>query len=150
MLRDWLSVPSHRNAFGARHPLFLPLGRKTKTQSGTTLPVVLSETTYTYDSLGRLETVNTMVRDGLAVDSNTAVAGNQPETTTQYYDLLGRMDYTELPNSVVEDFTFDNMDRLAVMRHYQSDSNNANLADNVLKDMFDYSYRADGKRTGLT
>ncbi len=116
------------------------LGRKTKTESGTTVPAVLSEATYTYDSLSRLKTINTVKRDGSAIT---------PETTTQNYDLLGRMDYTELPNSVVEDYTFDNMDRLDIMRHFQSDSNNANLADNVLKDMFDYSYRADGKRTGL-
>ena len=38
------------------------LGRKTKTQSGTTLPTVLSEVTYTYDLLGRLSTVNTVKR----------------------------------------------------------------------------------------
>ncbi len=35
------------------------------------------------------------------------------------------------------------------MRHFKSDTTNGNLADNALKDIFDYSYRADGKRTGL-
>jgi YD repeat-containing protein len=125
------------------------LGRKTKTQSGTTGTVVLSEVTYSYNSLGQLRTVNTTTRNGVAVDSNATVAGDQPETTTHFYDMLGRMDYTELPNAIVEDYTFDTMDRLDVMRHFQSDANNANLTDNVLKDMFDYSYSADGKRTGL-
>ena len=57
------------------------LGRKTKTQSGTTVPVVLSEITYTYDLFGRLSTVSTVKRDGAIVDSNTSLAGNQPETT---------------------------------------------------------------------
>jgi RHS repeat-associated protein len=90
-------------------------------------------------AIADMKTVNTTMRDGLS----------QAETTTQYYDLLGRMDYTEIPNSVVEDYTFDNMDRLDVMRHYLSDANNANLSDNALRDMFDYSYRADGKRTSL-
>ena len=88
---------------------------------------------------GRLSTVNTVRRDGAIVDSNGATAGTPPESTTYHYDLLGRMDYTEMPNSVVEDYTFDNMDRLDVIRHYASDGNNANLTDNVLKDIFDYS-----------
>jgi RHS repeat-associated protein len=127
------------------------LGRKTVSRAVvSSVPGTASEVTYTYDPLGRLKTVNTTIRDGLPVDSNTALAGDQPETTTHYYDLLGRMDFRELPNSVVEDYTFDNMDRLDVMRHYLSDTNNTNLADNILRDMFDYSYRADGKRTGLS
>ncbi len=50
---------------------------------------------------------------------------------------------------MVEDYVFDNMDRLDLMQHFQSDSNNADLTDNALKNMFDYSYRADGKRVGL-
>ena len=65
-------------------------------------------------------------------------------------DLLGRPNYTVMPNAVVEDFTFDNLDRLDVMRHYQSDSNNAILTDNVFKDEFDYSYQADNKRSSLS
>ena len=101
---------------------------------------------YTYDPFGRLKNVKTTIRDSVEVDSSQE-PGIQPETTTQFYDLMGRPDYTELPNSVVEDYTYDKMDRLDAMRHYQSDSNNANLTDNLLKDMFDYSYSADGKRT---
>ena len=120
-----------------------PLNRKTRIWAGgvgSTATTALSDITYTYDFLGRLATVNTVKRDGATTPTESAI---------YHYDLLGRMDYTEMPNAVVEDFTFDNMDRLDVMRHFQSDANNANLADNVLKDMFDYSYRADGKRTGL-
>lgn len=109
-----------------------------------------SRVMYGYDALGRLATVNTVVRDGTLVDSNGTEAGSPPESTIHHYDLLGRMDYTELPNSVIEDFTFDKMDRLDVMRHYQSDSNNAELTDNLLKEMFDYDYRDDGKRIGST
>jgi RHS repeat-associated protein len=115
------------------------LGRKTMTQSGTSDSAVLSEERYTYDTLGRLATIQTTLRDGLV----------QSDKTTQHFDLFGRMDYVELPNSVVEDYQFDNMDRLDVMRHFKSDGNNADLSDNVLKDMFDYSYRADGKRTAV-
>ena len=126
------------------------LGRKTHVRTMVpTVSGVASESVYAYDSLGRLASVSTTLRDGLPVDIDPTLAGNQPETTIHHYDVLGRMDFTELPNSVVQDYTFDNMDRLDVMRHFQSDANNANLADNVLRDTFDYSYRADGKRTGL-
>lgn len=126
------------------------LGRKTNVRTMVpTVSGVATEVVYAYDSLGRLASVSTTLRDGLPVDVDPTLAGNQPETTIHHYDILGRMDFTELPNSVVQDYTFDNMDRLDVMRHYQSDANNANLADNVLKDIFDYTYRLDGKRIGL-
>jgi YD repeat-containing protein len=126
------------------------LGRKTKTQSGTTLPTVLSEVTYTYDLLGRLSTVNTVKRDGAIVDSNGAGAGTPPESTTYFYDLLGRPDYTIKPNSVVEDYTFDAMDRIDIQRHYALDNGNVNMTTPFLKTEFDYTYRADGQKTGLT
>ena len=90
-----------------------------------------------YDALSRLTTLLTVRRDGLPVDSNATQPGNQPEATRYHFDLLGRPDYTELPNGVVEDYVFDNMDRLDLMQHFQSDSNNADLTDNALKNMFD-------------
>ena len=124
-------------------------GRKTKTLSGTSSTTVLSEVTYGYDALSRVASVLTVRRNGVLVDSDATQAGSQPEATRYHFDLLGRPDYTELPNQVVEDYLFDNMDRLDVMAHYRSDTNNADLTDNALKDMFDYSYRADGKRVGL-
>ncbi len=131
------------------------LGRKTSVSAylrdgrGDLLSAPSSVVTYTYDTFGKLKTVKTTVRDGAVVDVGPET-GIQPETTTQFYDLLGRLDYVELPNSVVEDFTFNKMDRLDAMRHYQSDANNAILTDNLLKDMFDYDYSLDGKRTTST
>ncbi len=65
-----------------------------------------------YDALSRLSGVLTVKRDGALVDIDSAQAGNQPEATRYHFDLLGRPDYTELPNGVVEDYVFDNMDRL--------------------------------------
>ncbi len=115
-------------------------GRRTKTLSGTSGTTVLSEVTYAYDALNRLSTVLTVRRDGELIDSDVALPEKQPEATRYYFDLLGRPDYTEMPNGVVEDFVFDNMNRLDLMRHFKSDSNNADLSDNVLKDIFDYSY----------
>ena len=125
------------------------LGRKSKIQSGTSLPTVLTEVTYKYNALGRLSTVNTVLRDGMIVDSNGTDAGTPPESTTYFYDLLGRVDYTTLPNNVVEDYTWDAMDRIDVMRHFLSDTDNTNLTDNILKTEFDYTYRADGRKTKL-
>ncbi|MFN7627330.1 MAG: putative Ig domain-containing protein, partial [Pirellula sp.] len=125
------------------------LGRKEKIQSGTSLPTVLTEVTYSYDARGKLSTVNTVLRDGVIVDSNGTDAGTPPESTTYFYDLLGRIDYATLPNDVVEDYTWDEMDRIDVMRHFLSDANNANLTDNILKSEFDYTYAADGKKSEL-
>ena len=75
------------------------LGRKTRTwagEVGSTALTALSDITYTYDGLSRLSTVNTVRRDGAIVDSNGATTGTPPESTTYHYDLLGRMDYTEM------------------------------------------------------
>jgi hypothetical protein len=33
-----------------------------------------------------------------------------------------------------------------MLRYFESDSDNADLSDNAPKGLFDYSYRADGKR----
>jgi RHS repeat-associated protein len=136
------------------------LGRKTQCRTvvstvsdppfGVVPTNVLTEITYTYDLLGRLATVNTVRRDGALVDSDDSLPGNQPESTIYHYDLLGRMDYVEKPNSMVEDYTFDIMDRLDMLRYFESDSDNADLSDNAPKGLFDYSYRADGKRVGVT
>ncbi|XZE20921.1 putative Ig domain-containing protein [Pirellulaceae bacterium SH449] len=105
---------------------------------------------YAYDILGRLRTVSTTVRDGVPVDVDPIVPGDQPERATYFYDLFGRMDYTEMPNGIVEDYKFDLLGRLDVMRHFQADNDNRNLTDNALLAIYDYEYRADGRRVGLT
>jgi len=64
--------------------------------------------------------------------------------------LLGRPDYTIKPNSVVEDYTFDAMDRIDIQRHYALDNGNVNMTTPFLRTEFDYTYRADGQKTGLT
>jgi RHS repeat-associated protein len=120
------------------------LGRKTQCRTVvSTVPTdILTEITYTYDLFGRLSTVNTVRRDGALVDSNGAAPGTPPESTTYFYDLLGRPDYTLLPNGVIEDYTFDAMDRMDLMAHRRA-------SDNAVLASYDYTYRADGKRTGL-
>jgi RHS repeat-associated protein len=117
---------------------------------GTVANQVLSEIGYEYDLMGRLARVNTIRRDGTAIDTDASLPGNQPESTTYHFDQLGRPDYTELPGGIVEDFEFDNLDQLDFMRHVASDTNNTDLTDNALLDLYDYEYRADGKRESLT
>ena len=97
-----------------------------------------------------MASVSTTIRDGANVDVDTVTPGDQPETTEHFYDLLGRMDYSVLPNDVVTDYTFDNMDRLDVMRHLESDSDNTDRSDNLEKAKFDYSYKDDNRRDELT
>jgi RHS repeat-associated protein len=126
-----------------------PVGRLTRT-TALVAGVLLTEIGYTYDALGRLETAATVRRDGLLVDSDPMASGNQPETARYHYDLLGRLDYVELPHGVVEDYSFDHLDRLDQMAQFAADGDNTNLADNPVKAEYDYSHRLDGKRSRLS
>jgi RHS repeat-associated protein len=126
------------------------LGRKTKLQAGVDAPAILSVIDYKYDALGKLATVSTVVRDGEIVDGNGLSEGTPPEATLYRYDLFGRLDYTAMPNGIVEDYTFDAMDRMDAVSLYKSDANNENLTDNTILSLIDYRYRQDGKRTGAT
>jgi RHS repeat-associated protein len=126
------------------------LGRKTRTfTEPTAAATVITDVTYQYNSLSRLSRVTTVTRNGQPVDSNTSLAGNQPEVTNYFFDLLGRMDRTELPGGVVEDYTFDAMDRLDKIAHFQSDADNTDLSNNPRRALFDYAYLADGRRSQL-
>jgi RHS repeat-associated protein len=128
------------------------VGRQTRVwtaaNAAPTVPVL--DTRYTYDTLGRLSVVQTVTRDGLPVDVDPATPGNQPETTRYYYNLLGLPTRAELPNSLVEGYTFNNLNQLTEVAQYRSDSDNTNLSDNPKVAEFDYTVRPDGKRTGLT
>lgn len=44
-------------------------------------------------------------------------AGNQPEVTDYVYDLLGNLDQVGLPNGVVSDYDYDNLNRLSSFRN---------------------------------
>ncbi|MBA3354293.1 MAG: RHS repeat-associated core domain-containing protein, partial [Blastocatellia bacterium] len=90
-------------------------------------------THYGYDILGRLASVK---ED--ATPSNTADATLDTEHA---FDLQGRMDITALPDGVVTDYDYDALGRLDT----QTDKNSGGqtLAS------YDYTVRADGKRTGL-
>lgn len=70
--------------------------------------------------------------------------------TSCSYDLLGSLDAELASNGLYKDYVYDNMQRLQALTHYRTDGTLADLAD--LSDdprvvRFDYTVRADGRRT---
>jgi len=63
---------------------------------------------------------------------------------------LGNLDRTDLPNGVIEDYVYDDLNRLDVLTHYAPDATPEDLSDNDKLAEFDYTVRADGKRTAAT
>ncbi|MBA2115005.1 hypothetical protein HOV93_21770 [Planctomycetes bacterium FF15] len=51
---------------------------------------------------------------------------------------------------VIEDYVYDELNRLDVLTHYAPDATPEDLSDNDKLAEFDYEVRADGKRTGVT
>ncbi|QDU42481.1 tRNA(Glu)-specific nuclease WapA precursor [Symmachiella dynata] len=98
--------------------------------------------TYSYDALGRLKTVSTVRRNG--VDLNTA------EVTTYSYDLVGNLSRVDYANGMITTYEYDALNRLDVMTHYSPDETPENLADNDKLAEYDYTVRADGRRTAVT
>ena len=106
-------------------------GRKTSTIVGT-LANPQRTTTYDYDSLGRLKTVT------------------ESTLQTKYqYDLIGNLDRVDLPNGTVEDYVYDSMNRLDKLVEYAPDGTPNDLSNNPKIAEYDYTVRADGRRTGL-
>jgi RHS repeat-associated protein len=108
----------------------------------------IEDTHYTFDALGRLATVEVYERNGVVIDTDAGTAGNQPETTRYGYDLLGNLRREQKANGVVSDYVYDSLNRLDVLTEFAD--NNANgvydSGDQLLT-QFDYSLRADGKRS---
>ena len=123
------------------------LGRKTEMKvfaTGVDPNTAMPErvTTYGYDLLGRLKTVSE--------DLDPTSSSDTPLDTTYAYDLLGNLDRTDLPNGVITDYQYDDLNRLDVMTQYAPDATPEDLSDNDKLAEFDYTVRADGKRTGVT
>ena len=89
--------------------------------------------------------METVTRDGAAVDSNPSLSGNQPESSTYFYDVLGRVDRIELPN-LVEDCTYTTMGNVLQVAQFIPDGDNTDLTDNLPVAKYDYTYRLDGIR----
>jgi RHS repeat-associated protein len=99
-------------------------------------------TSYTYDALSRLATVTD--------DFDPASTSDTPLEAAYSYDLLGSLDRTDLPNGVIEQYTYDELERLDKVTHYAPDGTPDNLANNQKLAEFEYAVRDDGKRTSAT
>ncbi len=106
--------------------------------------VAVTDTSYAYDALGRVDTVTVTER----FDIPLAVA----EQIDYVYGLTGLLEEIHLPGNVITDYQFDDLDRLDLMRTFRdTDSDNTYTAGvDALLAEYDYDVRADGKRTGVT
>ncbi|MEK7855492.1 MAG: hypothetical protein AAB288_05335 [Acidobacteriota bacterium] len=117
------------------------LGRKTRTYTGTTASPI-SDYRYAYDALGRLATVEARERNGISLPT--------AETTNYQYDLVGNLDLQRQANGTIVDYLYDSLNRLDVLTQYAPDATPNDLTDNPRIADFDYTVRADGKRTAVT
>ena len=92
--------------------------------------VITTDTSYTYDTLDRLSTVT---------DTDDA-------TTSYEYDIAGNLTRMLQPGYVVTDYIYDELNRLNIQRTWRATDSNLDTVDALLAE-FDYTVRADGKRT---
>ncbi|MEZ6044193.1 MAG: putative Ig domain-containing protein [Planctomycetaceae bacterium] len=116
-------------------------GRRTRVTTGNPSDVE-NDFRYTYDSLNRLKTVEVYERNDSVLST--------PEVTTYSYDAVGNLVRTDLANGVITAYEYDELYRLDVLTHYEPDSTPNILSDNDKLAEYDYTVRADGKRTGVT
>ncbi len=87
---------------------------------------------YTYDELGRLQTVATHKVNGVELAS--------PEITTYTYTAVGTRESVSLPNGVVTNYVYDDLDRLTNVTTED--------ASGGLLTSYTYTLAADGRRLG--
>ncbi len=127
------------------------LGRKTATKSfGPGFTPANSDdfeqvTRYSYDTLGRLQTVEVTERDDVVLATS--------EATTYAYNLIGSLDETADANGVISDYEYDDLNRLLTLTHFLDDgivNGSYDAGSDTLVASFDYTLRADGKRTAVS
>jgi RHS repeat-associated protein len=130
----------------------------TDSSSSTTTPgATVTDTRYTYDTLGRLVTVISFMRSGSTITGTTHSAdwtNNIDQTiniagdvTTYTYDLVGNLSRTKLQDGLVSDYTYDELNRLTKLVNY-ADTNTNNQMDSGER-RGEYGYKLDlfGDRT---
>ncbi|XAL99095.1 hypothetical protein OT109_16120 [Phycisphaeraceae bacterium D3-23] len=100
------------------------LNRITRTWTSKTPAATdaVTDTAYSYDAYGRLETVTAIERADVLVSSGG-------DTTTYFYDAVGNLDAQTVENgssTVTTDYIFDALNRLTAMYHF--DDADADLA----------------------
>ncbi|MGE5609729.1 MAG: putative Ig domain-containing protein [Bacillota bacterium] len=115
------------------------LGQMVRTYTGNEDPAdtsmandgkAVTDTRYTYDPLGRLETVSVRERQDTPLTT--------PETTTYQYDKVGNLDLVKQSNGVFSHYDYDDLNRLEL-------ETIRNAAGNPIFEQ-DYTLRADGQR----
>src|SRR5438046_2085790 len=97
---------------------------------------------YTSGSLGRLATVEARESNGVTLPS--------PETTTYLYDVVGNLDRQSQANGTIVAYDYDALNRLGSLTQYSPDATPNDLTDNPKIAEFDYTVRADGRRSAAT
>ena len=78
-----------------------------------------------------------------------------PETTDYVYDLMGNLRQERLPNGVISDYTYDELNHLELLREFVDGENSQyeneyeSGVDTLLAE-YDYDLAANGRRTGVT
>ena len=104
----------------------------------------VTDTRYAYDEIGRVDRVEVHQRNDQPLAS--------PEVTDYVFDSLGNLDEIHFPNGVTADYVYDELNRLDFLRHYRDENGDGQYdaaVDAVLAE-FDYTVRADARRTAVT
>ena len=133
------------NDEGQLHYIYDDLGRRVMSIVGDP-DAPQRQTRFGYDSIGRLESVTEVDLSG----ASDPVAADAVSRT--FYDLRGNLDAELNANGVLTDYVYDDVDRLRAVTAYRtdgSDSDIADLSDNVAVSDFRYEVRPDGRRVRL-
>lgn len=103
----------------------------------------ITQTAYTYDSLGRQDTVTTEWLNGGDLTTD--------QVTDYNYDNLGRIDTVLLPNNIVTEFKYDALDRATAVTHFRNVGDTDRVFDSGDEFVETFSYTYDnGQRTSET
>jgi YD repeat-containing protein len=94
---------------------------------------------YAYDELGRLKTVVQRDRGGVTLGTS--------DVTAYKYTLDGLLDTTRYHNGLIHDNDYDSLGRLKKLTHWVDLNADGKQQSSANRATFDYTVRADGKRT---
>ncbi|MCA9039981.1 MAG: RHS repeat-associated core domain-containing protein, partial [Planctomycetaceae bacterium] len=117
-------------------------GRKLKTTTGDPSINVQNDIRYTYDIYDRLETVTVIERNDSVLSTS--------EVTTYSYDTEGNLTRVDHANGVVTIYEYNDLHQLDLITHYSPDGTPNDLSNNDKLAEYDYTVRADGKRTAAS